>query len=217
MIYILVNNDHVINGPRAWNYRSFESTLVEDLEIEFKLPMTYTSTEPIVIDENTKIVSCRLEYAAHNPKIEYLHGPFWNFDEEVAIGTFQVMPTPVDVIKGALKQQVAGNRWIKEVSGTTAEIQGKTVTIDTSRDGRNIFVQKYLLMSDSDTVEWKFPEGWLVLSRAELGSVVNAGVAHVQNQFSWEAAKITEIDSCTTSTELDLVDLGDPAQQNTGA
>jgi len=212
MSYILVHNNYVINGPRSWNYRSFESTLSEELEIEFKLPMTYDSTEPIIIDENTKIVTCRLEYAAHNPKIEYLHGPFWNFDEEVALGTFQVMSTPVDVIKGVLKQRVAVNRWTKEVAGTTVEIQGKFVTVDTSRDGRNIFVQKYLLMTDAETVEWKFPEGWLVLSRTELGQAVNAGVAHVQNQFSWESAKITEIDLCTDPEELDLVDLGDPVQ-----
>ena len=53
--YVLVNNNQVINGPRAWNYRSFESTLEEDLEIIIKLPMSKTDEEIIVIDENTKI------------------------------------------------------------------------------------------------------------------------------------------------------------------
>ena len=35
--YVLENNNQVLNGPRVWNYRSFESTLEEDLEILGKL------------------------------------------------------------------------------------------------------------------------------------------------------------------------------------
>lgn len=210
MIYILVHNNQVINGPRAWNYRSFESTISEDLEIEFKLPMGYTSTDPIIIDQDTRIVGCTIEYAAHNSKIEYLHGPFWNFDNDVAVGTYQVMPTPIENVKQYLKERVTANRWRKEVAGVTVEIQGCTVFVDTSRDGRNIFVQKYILMGENEVVEWKFPECWLFLTKTDLGTIVLSGATHIQNAFSWESAKFTEIDACATPEELDLVDVGDP-------
>lgn len=210
MIYILVHNNQVLNGPRAWNYRSFESTISEDLEMEFKLPMGYTSTDPIIIDGNTRIVSCTMEYAAHNPTIEYLHGPFWNFDNDVAVGTFQVMETPIENVKQYLKQCVTANRWTKEVAGVTVDIQGTTVFVDTSRDGRNIFVQKYILMGDNEVVEWKFPECWLILTKSDLGAVVSAGANHIQTQFTWESTTFTAIDACTTTAELLLIDLGDP-------
>jgi hypothetical protein len=65
-------------------------------------------------------------------------------------------------------------------------------------------------MGVDDTVQWKFPEGWLTLTRSDLGTVVTAGSNHVQDQFVWEVNKNTEIDACATATELDAVDLGNP-------
>ena len=209
--YVLVHNGYVINGPRAWNYRSFESSLEEDCEIELKLPMSKSDEEIITIDENTKIYASELVYPSYNAKIEYPHGPFWDFSTGKAIGTFQVLPTPIDNIKSTLKQVVAENRWKKEIAGVKVTVQGTEVTVDTARQSRDIFVQKYLLMDSADTVQWKFPEGWLTLTRSDLGTVVTAGANHVQDQFVWEVDKNTEIDACTTAVELDAVDLGNPA------
>jgi hypothetical protein len=208
--YVLANNNHVLNGPRAWNYRSFESTLEEDLEIEYKLPLTKTDEEIITIDENTHIYPARYEYPAYNQKTEYLHGPFWDFSTGTAIGTFEILPIQIEFIKQSLKQKVAANRYIKENAGTKITIQDTEVSIDTSRDNRNIFVQKYLLMNDTDTIQWKFPETWLTLSKQELGLVVTAADAYIQAQFDWEVTKGIEIDSKTTAEELNLVDIGDP-------
>ena len=208
--YVLENNNYVINGPRAWNYRSFESTLEEDLEIEFKLPLTKTDETIITIDENTHIYPSRYDYPDYNPKIQYIHGPFWDFSTGIAVGTFQVLPIAPEFIKNTLKEKVAANRYRKEISGTKVTIQDTEVTVDTGRDSRNIFVQKYMLMSDTDTVQWKFPEGWKTLTKAELGLVVSAGAAYIQEQFDWEVTKGIEIDSKETAEELDLVDVGDP-------
>lgn len=207
--YVLAHNNQVINGPRAWNYRSFESTLEEDLEIAFKLPMSKTDEDVIVIDENTKIYAAELVYQSYNSKIEYLHGPFWDFTSGKAIGTFQIVANEIEAIKNTLKDRVTANRWRKEVAGTTATIQSTVVTVDTARGNRDIFVQKYLLMGENDTVQWKFPEGWLTLSKSELGTAVSAGAIHVQSQFEWEAAKLSEIDACTTAQALNVIELGD--------
>jgi hypothetical protein len=206
--YVLENNNYVINGPRTWNYRSFESTLEEDLEIEYKLPLSKTDEEIITIDENTHIYPARYEYPNYNQKIEYLYGPFWDFSTGTAIGTFEVLPIQVEFIKQNLKQKVAINRYIKENAGTKVTIQDTEVSIDTSRENRNIFVQKYLLMNESDTVQWKFPEGWKTLTKEELGLVVSTGATYIQEQFDWEVSKGIEIDSKETAEELDLVDVG---------
>jgi len=207
MQYVLINDNFVINGPRTWNARSFESTLEDDLELTFKLPLQKTDNDPIVIDGNTRILAAQLVYPGHNEKISYLHGPFWDYSDDFATGTFQILPKDIDWVKSNLLTEVAGIRYNREVSGANTVIQNTTVTIDTSRGTRDIFVQKYLLMGDTDTVQWKFPEGWLTLTKAELGEVVNAGVTHVQSQFDWEVTKSTEINNCVTLEELDAIKL----------
>lgn len=213
MQYVLIQNGYVINGPRNWNYRSFESTLEEDCEIVYQLPMSYDSPTPIEIAEGVRILPAVLEPHDFNPKIEYLHGPFWNFDNDLATGTYQTMSHAVEGVQGNLKARIADNRYNREISGVKVTIQNQEVTIDTSRDGRTIFVLKYVLMGDNDTVEWKFPECWLTLTKTDLGIAVAAGAAHIQTAFEWEANKIAEIDACTTLQQLNAVDLGDPVLQ----
>jgi hypothetical protein len=205
MIYVLINNNQVINGPRAWNYRSFESTLEDDLEITTKLPLQKTDNDPIIIDEDTKILPATLIYQDYNPKIQYLNGPFWEFSDTLATGTFVIEPNNIDAVKNDLISKVAANRYAKEISGVKVTIQNTEVTIDTARGNRDIFVQKYLLMSDTDTVQWKFPECWLTLTKSDLGLIVSTGATFVQEQFNWEEGKVVEIKACTTLEELDAV------------
>lgn len=205
--YVLVHNNQVLNGPRNWNYRSFESTLEDDLDLKVKLPMKKEDDSIFVIDSNTKIYPAELVYQEYNAKIEHLHGPFWDFSTGKAIGTFEIVPNEILGVKNVLKAKVSENRWKKEVAGIKVTIQNKEVSVDTSREGRNIFVQKLLLMSDTETVQWKFPEGWVILTKADLSQLVTAGVSYIQQQFDWEALKIQEIDACETLDELDKVEL----------
>jgi len=203
-MYVLVSNNSVINGPRGWNYYSFQSTITDDLGLDFQLNRDDPGG-PVVIDANNSILPAIVEYPPHNPKIQYCHGPFWDFSNNVATASYQVLDSDLNWVKGALKPIVAANRYNKEISGTTATVQNTTVTIDTSRDGRNIFIQKYLLMGDNDTVQWKFPEAWLTLTKADLGNVVAAGATYIQNQFTWEVNKAAEIDACQSLAEVDAV------------
>lgn len=209
MQYVLIHNQSVINGPRSWNYRSFESTLLEECNIDIKLPMQYTSEDPIEIAEGIRILPAVLQPHGFNSKIEFLHGPFWNFDNNVATGTYVTVPHVIEAVKNTLKAEVTGNRYNHEISGVKCTIQNREVTVDTSRDGRNIFVLKYLLMSENETVEWKFPETWLVLSKSDLGVAISAGANHIQSAFTWELNKHGEIDNCSTLQQLDAIDLND--------
>jgi hypothetical protein len=205
--YVLVHNGFVINGPRAWNYRSFESSLEEDCEITYKLPMSKNDEEIIEIDANTKIYAAELVYPSYNSKIEYPHGPFWDFSTGKAIGTFQVLPTPIDLIKNTLKSKVSEIRWRKETAGMITNVQGTDVFVDTSREMRDVFVQKYILMNDNETVQWKFNSGWFTLTKTEINSIAVAIANHIQTQFDWEVSKNAQIDVCTTAQELDAINL----------
>lgn len=203
-----MSEGRVLNGPRAWSYRSFKNTLEQELEISYDLPSNKTDNSAIHINDTVKIYPAIIdESIQYNSKIEYLHGPFWNVVDNVAIGTFTVKNNSIQSVKEYLKSVVASNRYDKEISGISETVQGTTVTIDTDRETRNIFFQKYLLMSDNETVEWKFPEGWLQLTKTELGNIVSNAASHIENQFIWEYNKINEIESANTYAELDSITL----------
>lgn len=216
MLYVLVQDGYVINGPRLWNRRSFESTLQEDVEISFQLPQNKTDETPIEIATGVRILPARLETQNFNSKIEYLDGPFWNFDNDYATGSYVKVPNELGAAKAAVKLIVADNRWKKETNGILHTVQNTEVFITTARGDRDIFFQKYLMMTNNETVTWKFNNIWLDLSKSELAEIVAAGALHVQESYDWERLKIQEIDACATLQELDTVDLGYPVINQNG-
>ena len=97
-------------------------------------------------------------------------------------------------------------RWVKEGKGVTLTIQNTEVWCDTSRGNRDIFLQKYTIMPDNTTINWKFPNDiWLELTKSELGYIVSEGSTYIQSCFDWEASKAAIIDACTTLAELDAL------------
>ena len=211
-MFIIVHNNLVILGPMRWNRFRFENEIQEECELAATLPDSNLRT-PITVSENISVLPVLgIEYPSHNSKIQHLHGPFWEFAEVGATGSYIVQSLPMDFVKEQLRAECAAERYRKEISGTKVIIQNTEVTVDTERGSRDIFVQKFLLMSDTDTVQWKFPECWLVLTKADLGQIVAAGATHIQGQFNWEADKIVEIDACETLEQLNLVEITVPVQ-----
>lgn len=207
-MFVLVHRDRVLVGPMGWNRAMFDGNL-EKLKIDFLLPRAEPETLPLVIDENTVIKRVSFNYPEYNQKTHYLEGPYWDHTGDVSVAFYHVKPQDLDAVKANLKEILAENRWKKEVAGTKITVQGLEVTIDTARGSRDVFVQKYLLMQEGSTVGWKFPEGWLTLTKSELGQIVAAGAAHVEGAFAWEAEKANLINFCNTLEELDAVQLDD--------
>lgn len=207
-MYVITHHhdyDEVLLGPIEWNPRFISSVLQSDLDLNYQ-PNILASDEqkvPYEVLRNVWIRRVTYNNEEHNPKIHTLMGPYWTYNGDEAIAEYRKQDKPLDIVKSELKQLVTARRYEKEIAGVKVTIQGIEVTVDTARGSRDVFVQKYLLMGDNDTVEWKFPETWLTLTKSDLGLAVQAGVAHVQSQFSWENAKFNEIDACTTLEELD--------------
>jgi hypothetical protein len=106
-MYVLVSDGYVINGPKSWSPRSFQNTLKNDLNIDYVLPANKTDDAPIFINETVKILPVVLDTSTpYNPKIEYLHGPFWDFTGNVATGTYTVESNHIDSIKNAFKDKL---------------------------------------------------------------------------------------------------------------
>ena len=209
-MFVIVHDNSVILGPMRWNKFRFENVIAEECEFTVSLPSS--NDQPIIVSENIKILPVQgTQNPVFNSTIEFLNGPFWEFTDTAAIQSFRVENIPVEAIKNTLKALTSAVRWKRETAGIKVTVQDTEVSVVTERGDRDIFVQKFLLMGDAETVQWKFPEGWIVLTKAHLGAIVTAGAQHVQDQFVWEALKIAEIEACTTHSELAGIVIEEPS------
>lgn len=209
-MYVVTHDDQVLLGPINWNSRMFNAVIEEDTEIVVNLLPSDSNRVPLDLGNGIKIREAKETREAINPKIEMYNGPFWTFDETYGTASYVKVPKPLALIKSELKELLAAERYRKEQLGTKATIQNTEVTVDTARGGRDIFVQQYLLLPVDATTNWKFPEGWLTLSKSDLGACVAAGVGYVQAQFNWEADLVAQIEAATTAAELDALVIVEP-------
>lgn len=205
-MYAIVHKERVISGPMEWNRAMFEYSL-NSVGVEYYLPRLGFSDEemPFVIDENTKVMRAELVTPEHNEKTEGTYGPFWDFSTGVAVGTYGIKTKDLGSIREYIKKRIAVLRYEKEIAGTEVTIQDTPVFIDTNRDARNVYMQKYLAMNDTDTVNWKFGLTWLTLSKADINTIIVECQNHVQSAFDWEKQKNDLIDSASTVEELDAI------------
>jgi hypothetical protein len=210
MAYLLVENrTTVLLGPMgSWKPRFIQAEL-DELEIDYKVSPAEPENGYLKIpDTNLEIMTLiSLDYPPCDSIYQYYAGPFYTYNNDNTVsGTHEVFDvTNLDLIRPSLKNIVANNRYTVEIAGTKATVQDTVVTLDTSRDGRNVFIQKFLLMKPGETVEWKFPECWLTLTYEDLGLIVQTGANHIQSQFVWEAATVAQIDAASTVEELKAI------------
>lgn len=211
-MYVITDHNtqnFVILGPIAWKPRYISDVLSDELDQDIVVTSSDEARVPFDVVPGVTIRKCTSVYADINTKIHKLDGPFWTYDdantEIQAVASWEQGDKDIDLVKGELKNIIADMRWAKESLGVTLTIQGVDVWCDTSRGNRDIFLQKYTVMPDNTTINWKFPSGWLELSKAELGTIVTDGSTYIQSCFDWEAAKSALIDACTTLAELDAL------------
>jgi hypothetical protein len=202
-MFALIHKNEVISGPRDWD-RAFFTFLLNSKNVHLNMPIPRAplDNEPYHIDTNTKIVRAEIVQGSLNPLVEYYQGPTWELFEDKVLAHYATIDTPIEFARNNFKELVAAKRYEKEIKGIKTTIQETEVTLDTSRDGRNIFIQKYSLMQENTTVNWKFPEGWLTITKAELGQCVAAGVTYIQSCFDWEKSYDDLINAATTKAEL---------------
>jgi hypothetical protein len=202
MSYVIIHKNRVIVGPMDWSQKYFSNVLKIRHKILANVPGTAPETFPYIIDENTEIRKVIENRPELNPMINYYYGPLWDLSDEIVIANYEVKEVAIETARDNLRSILAAERYKKEVAGTKILLGSSEVTLDTSREGRNIFIQKFLLMTDIETVNWKFPEGWFVLTKSDLGAVVQVGANHIQSAFDWEKETNSKIDSCQTLEDI---------------
>jgi hypothetical protein len=210
-MYILQKDSFTFYGPNQWNPKLIESYIEDDFEIE----MVISQTEPV---SGTSIGNgimaykvIRTDYPEYNTKTQKLDGPFYTIEGDFAVQSFTAINKDIEHVKSELKSIVADSRWKKEVSGVEATIQGNVLNLTTQRGDRDIYLQA--LLGGIDGSKWKLVLAtgetvWLNLSLAELKTIVDAIIGHIQTAFSWEDTTVNQINSSTTLAELDAIDLG---------
>lgn len=209
------NGNFVILGPIDWKPRYISDILSDEFDDNIVVSKEDALNVPYDIIPGVTARKCECVYEQLNPKIHRHEGPFWVYDDTntvcQAVATWKQRDKDIDQVKVELKNTVADLRWAKEAKGVTLTIQGIEVWCDTARVNRDIFLQKYTIMPDNTTINWKFQNNvWLELTKAELGTIVTEGSVYIQSCFNWEAEKSAIIDNCTTLTELDALVFVDP-------
>lgn len=211
-MYALIHNNQIEVGPREWTWSFFKEYLDENDLDSTALPRK-SPTEPIITSEWKILPVIGPDDPGHTYPFETLAGPFWTIGETLVTGVWNVIDIPdLDVAKDYFKGIITNNRYAVEVGGFKTNIQGIEVSIDTSREGRQIFLDTYLAMGNTETINWKFPEAWISVTKTDMENIVLSGKEHIQNCFTWEKNKWDEIDICTNRSELEAIDLLHPLQ-----
>ena len=217
-MYVITHHhdyDEVLLGPVNWNSKFFSSVIQSDLDLDYRPEIKDSDKYKVPFDilPNVRIREVTVIQPEYNPKTQFLNGPYWTYTENDATASYNVEYKNLDLVKSELKQEIAGIRYDKEISGTKITLNNKEISLTTNRSDRDLYVQKYIVMGDSDTVDWKFPEGWMTLTKSEMSDIVNAVNNHVQDAFLWELTKSTEIDNAITHEEA-LEIMPKPPMQN---
>ncbi len=215
-MFALIYKNRVIVGPMDWNRAIFQGSLErEGIAVTLPRVAPEDAELPYVINEDAKIMRVEEVRPAMNPMVEYYYGPLWDVSGNVAVASYEVHDSPIEAARFNFKTQAAEERWKKEVKGTKLNISDTEVTVDTTREGRNIFIQAHATLANDATINWKFPEGWLTLTKAQLGSVVSTATTYVQTCFDWEKTINDQIDSATTKQQLVDIEIVSSQSQQT--
>ena len=205
-MFVIIQNNFVIHGPRDWNKRQFEEVLKDECEVDFTLETRNNDNLPITVSDTVKILPVtNLPEPTFNGRIQRLDGPFWNFTDTTAEMSFVAADLPIEAVKNFFTSIVANARYAKEVAGIKQTVQGTEVSVDTARGSRDIFFQAFLSIGDTETINWKFPETWLELTKSDLGGIVSAGRTHIQTCFNWENTWVGRVGSATTLAQLNTL------------
>lgn len=206
MKYLLVQNKKtVLLGPMEWRPRFIQSEL-NDLfdagEKANKFTISLTETGYVDCGDGFEIFPIAAsEGSQHDPIYEHLEGPFYTYDNNIASEVYNVLDKDVYYVKESLKQLTKAERQRKQLLGTTLNIGGTVVTIATDADELANFVS--LLSSiGEDSVNWKFKEGFVTLTKVDVQNIVDTIRSHIQTQFDWEKEIHETINAATELTSL---------------
>jgi hypothetical protein len=213
-MYAIIHKNQVLVGPKDWD-KAFFSYVLEQKGITTLLPRTATETLPHVIDADTYIQKVTVTQDEFNPMTQYLRGPLFTIAEDTVTAHYEVVDTVIELARNNFKQKAAEERYKKEVSGIKVTLQENEYSVTTQRVDRDIFAVNAMLLGDNETLNFKFSEGFVQLTKSDLLTVSNAIKAHVQAAFTWESNIFAQIDAAETAEQLLAIEIVEAPQTPT--
>lgn len=210
-MYALINGQELLLGPIAFNYRMINSVLEEELEVDFRLNSNDYQSVPISFTEDIKILPARNEIPEYDSRFQSISQTSHTITDTEVVFVYTVTDKSLEQIKEEYKAGVAPERWNKENTTVTIAINGKEITVSTSRDNRLSLVSK--VVSDGGVHNYKFNDGeWVEILKTDLVIILNAIDNVVQAAFDWEFAKLAEIDACESGEAVYAVVIVPPVE-----
>jgi methyl coenzyme M reductase subunit D len=210
-MYALINNQQLLLGPIAFNYRMINSVLEEELELDYRVTSQDYQNVPINITDTVKIIPARNDIPEHDPRLNYLTGPIHEITDTEVIFHYEVSDKPIQQIKDEYKALVAPERWNRENTIIQVTINDQQISVSTDRENRLSLVSK--MLSGDGPFDFKFQDGvWLNITKSDIQNILTEIDKVVQAAFDWEVNKLAEIDACTTGEEVYSVVITEPQQ-----
>ena len=202
-MYALVNGSFILLGPIGFNYRLINSTIKDDLDLDYKVgPLDYMNV-PINFNDQLKILPVVNSIPSHDRRTEYPNMIRWEIGEDLLTYFYEILPIPLENLKQQYKEKITNDRWNKENNGViTVTINDNEITVSTKRENRSQLASKISAMNADVRRRFKFQNTWVELNSTEMQTIINEIDNYVQEQFDWEYAKHNEIDACEDCEQL---------------
>ena len=103
-------------------------------------------------------------------------------------GSLTATPKPLDVVRGLKLEEIASNRYAREVGGVALPGGMK---IKTDRESQSLIASALMRVQRNQAlqIDWKGENGWVRLDKAAVESIADAVGNHVQACFTAERVK----------------------------
>jgi hypothetical protein len=207
-MFALVNGTELVLGPIEFNYRLINSTLEDELEIDYRVQPSDHANVPLLITEEIKLLKVVYDKPEYDGRYEEIFLYKYEIINDEAVFYYQKSSIDLDKIKSDYKAVISNERWIKENSGyITQSINNTEIQISTNRETRISLVTK--LASGSGPYNFKFGDTWAEITGEDIGQIITKIDQKIQADFDWELEKINEINSCSSVDELNAIDFFD--------
>lgn len=207
-MFVIVHNQSVILGPMRWNRFRFENEIKGECDVSVTLADRNDDLQPVVVSEDVRVLPIQgTPTPEYDPKTQYLHGPFWEFTDSVAIMSYTVENHNIEAARNFHKSEIENQRWVRENSGCKVTINDVEYGFATDRDTRSVLQS---LITGGIDVNWKFDrDTWVMLTSQDLQNILNTVITHVQEAFNWEREQMALLDACENLDDLKGISSGE--------
>lgn len=204
-MYVVKYKERIVLGIIPWNNQYIMDVMRNRYNSIIELP--YLEPEltqfPYIVNEDITIYPANENRDPNiDHMIQYYFGPTWEYLTDRIVAHYEILPLTLEAAKNNYRDRAANFRYEKEISGTQITINGNTYKLETNRESRFKYVEKFILLTDEQTINWKFTEGWAVLTKQNIENIIKAIDEHIQKAFDWESTMNNIINSVTNSEDL---------------